>query len=124
MMLRARARRQKSPVAPTVNKPKEPKTQISALDTTTLPTNVPHPAAPHTPTEPSTNSDSESRTDLYYRAQANHHPEMGESNAESVLREEQIEQDVRQMKRTRRTQGKKIRHKISIRNNVTEVNLQ
>ncbi len=77
--------------------------------------------------DPSLLSDSDSSTDLYFRAQANHRPEMGESNAESVLGEEEIKNDVKRMKQerhSRKLQRKKRPPKITLANNVTKVNLQ
>ncbi len=53
---------------------------------------------------------------------------MGESNAESVLREEEIKKDVKRMKQERRLKPTHRihpkRHNDHITNNVTEVNLQ
>jgi hypothetical protein len=109
-----------------VNKTKESHTQTNALVSATLPTTVPKLTAPRATTATSNPSDSDSSTDLYFRAQVNHRPEMGESNAESVLREEEINKDVKRMKRERKlrqSQGKKRRHYPTINNNVTEVNL-
>jgi hypothetical protein len=51
---------------------------------------------------------------------------MGESNAESVLREKKINKDVKRMKKERTLrikQGKQRRHSHTLNNNVTEVNL-
>jgi hypothetical protein len=113
-------------VALTVPNHSAPTTQQSESYAANLTTHVSPHTAPQRTIEPSPNSDSDSSTDLYFRAQANLRPEMGESNAESVLREKQVKQDVKRMRRERKSQnaqGKKIRHKTTLRNNVTEVNL-
>jgi hypothetical protein len=57
------------------------------------------------PSFPSTDT-SEDSTDLYYRAYANHRPEMGESNAESALREEKIKEDIKHMQDARKRRKK------------------
>jgi hypothetical protein len=113
MLLRARARRKNFNAASTVTNKIQSNTQIRKNRAANLTTTEPPQAAPRPPTEPNLNSDSDSSTDLYFRAQANHRPEMGESNAESVLREEEINRDVKRMKRERKlrqSQGKKRRH--------------
>jgi hypothetical protein len=64
---------------------------------------------------------------MYYRANSNHRPEMRESNAESVLRQENIEKDVKRMKQEREQRRQKKMQKkhgtIDITNNVQEIQL-
>ncbi len=69
-------------------------------------------------------SDSDTSLDIYYHANSNHRPEMGESNAESVLRHENIEKDVKRMKQEREQRRQKKKHgTIDITNNVQEIQL-
>jgi hypothetical protein len=103
MLLQARARRKTFNAASRVTNKTQSHTQLRKNRAANPTTNEPPQAAPRQTTEPPLNSDSDSSTDLYLRAQANHRPEMGESNAESVLREEQIKQDVKRMKRERKS---------------------
>jgi hypothetical protein len=126
MLLRARARRKTFNAASRVTNKTKSHTQLRQNRDAKLTTTEPPQAAPKQTTAPTIHSDSDSSTDLYFRAQANHRPGMGESNAESVLREEEINQDVKRMKRERtlRTKrGKQRRHSHTLNNNVTEVNL-
>ncbi len=50
--------------------------------------------------------DSDSSLDIYYKAHANHRPEMGESNAKSREREERINEGIERMK-TQRNRNQK-----------------
>jgi hypothetical protein len=87
---RRRIRRSKRPI---------PNNTMGTINTSHVasPTNV-LPTSPN----PCAIQSSDDSTDLYYRAYANHHPEMGESNAESALREERINEDFKHMKEERR----------------------
>jgi hypothetical protein len=73
-----------------------------------------------------TDLDSDCSLDIYFRAYANHRPEMGESNAESVMREDAIQQDVDRLKRQRKTkrEERKINRKATHTNNVQEIKLE
>jgi hypothetical protein len=123
MIIRARRRRR-------LQRRKRPITCITKSTQTITPTHTPS-ADPelvsHDPTPPHpTDTSSEDSTDLYFRAYATHRPEMGESNAESVLRAEQIEQDVQRMRQKReskKAQGKRRQPKITLHDNVQEINL-
>jgi hypothetical protein len=127
LLLKARTRGRISHVPSTAHTNTASNTQLSAPATHKIPTKAPHKGALHTTKDPSSDSDSDQSTDLYYRAQANHRPEMRESNAESVLREEQITQDVKRMRRERKSRQKQTQekqHRPSIHNHVTDVTLQ
>ncbi len=94
MLLQARARRNIK-AASRVTNTTQSQTQLRKTRAVNPTANEPPQVAPIHTTEPPLHSDSDSSTDLYFRAQANHRPEMGESNAESVLREEKINKDVK-----------------------------
>ncbi len=68
---------------------------------------------------------SDSSVLISYRANANHRPKMGESNAELTLRHEQIEDDINRMKHEHEMRQSKDHkhHTKKLTNNVTEVNL-
>ncbi len=83
----------------------------------------PTPTTPHSDPDDTdhTNNDSDTSLEINYRANANHRPEMGESNAESAIRHEHIERDVKRMKRER--EQRRNNRKQRINNNVQEVQL-
>jgi hypothetical protein len=91
--------------------------------TTTTRTFTPRPDMIPPDTQPSSSSapTSDDSTDLYYRAYANHRLEMGESNAESALRDEKIKEDIKHMKAARKHQRKQARQK---RGKITHKELQ
>ena len=67
------------------------------------------------------NNDSDTSLEINYRANANHRPEMGESNAESAIRHEEIEEDIKRIKRER--EQRRHNRKQGITNNVQEIQL-
>jgi hypothetical protein len=89
---------------------------------------IPLPASP----QPSPAQSSDDSTDLYFRAYANHRPEMGESNTESALRQERINEDFKNMRdkqRKNRDKGLTVPNtptntKEELTNNVQEITLQ
>ena len=104
----------------------ESKTKLSEPEPTNVPTNKHQITARRRTRDPSPESDSDQSTDLYFRAYANHRPEMGESNAESVLREEQIKQDIQRMRKegkSRKVKKNKRQPTITLHNHVQEISL-
>ena len=127
MLLRTRARRRTLHAAPGTTNTKPSKNTPRKPRAVPIPTNAPPNAATRPPKAPSSDSDSDQSTDLYFRAQANHRPEMGESNAESVLRGEKIKQDVKRMRHERKSRRKQTREKqqsSTLNNYVTDITLQ
>jgi hypothetical protein len=77
MLRRVRVCNQHLHVAPTVKNNTESQTSLREPCAKKLTPHMPIQAAPRQTTEPSLNSDSNCCTNLYFRAQANHRPEMG-----------------------------------------------
>jgi hypothetical protein len=117
MRRRYRRRRQSQRLKNTQKTIRQPAPQLS-----------PVPSPPSTPEQSDSvkhnypNNDSDTSLDIHYRANSNHRPEMGESNAESALRQENIEKDVTRMKKERaQRRHKKTHDNIGITNNVQEI---
>jgi hypothetical protein len=91
------------------NKCQPPSPILSPITMASLLLTVPEPKPSPSPTH--IDLDNESSFDIYFRACANHRPEMGESNAESVARQEAIDKDVERLKSKRkRTRPKRIKN--------------
>jgi hypothetical protein len=94
MLIRTRRRR-------CIRRIKRPMPKITMGPITSSPVASPLPDFSSTATTTLSVQKSDDSTDLYYHAYANHRPEMGESNAESALREERINEDIRHIKEAR-----------------------
>ena len=96
MCRRNRQRRHSQRLKHTKKTIRQPAPQISPVSS---PLSTPEQSDSDTHNYP--NNDSDTSLDIHYRANSNHRPEMGESNAESALRQENIEHDVTRMKKER-----------------------